>query len=419
MKKAMILAVGTGTGAEANIVKPLIKTVRNSRPDYVGFLVSEGPDGSRPNADSIIQELNLENYEIISLPNPDELDQIFKESNNLTRNIMARGFECSDISVDFTSGTKAMTSGLVLSAVANNCGELKYITGERKDGIVIEGTEKILTISPSAILAHHDIKIGMRLMRLYRFDTALDLFKGINTALLDEHDAGLVKNLKHIASAYGHWDKFNHYSFLGESGKASYGQAELKMFKIQKTTDRRLRTIGENLKKGFISEDVLADLFNNASRRTEEGKYDDAVSRLYRLVEMLAQWVLAKDYGLSTSDIDLEKVPPEMHGELENNRDKSDSTIKIGLEKSYRLLEALGSELGQAFFKNKVRGKIKIRNESILAHGTQPIIEKDCRSLLNLTHQFLNEFVSDFKNRVEELRFPWTGDMMAPIDGPS
>jgi len=40
MKRALILTVGTGTRPDTNIVRPLVKTIRHSHPDFVAFVAS-------------------------------------------------------------------------------------------------------------------------------------------------------------------------------------------------------------------------------------------------------------------------------------------------------------------------------------------------------------------------------------------
>ena len=44
---------------------------------------------------------------------------------------------------------------------------------------------------------------------------------------------------------------------------------------------------------------MLAFILNNARRREDENKFDDAVARLYRSLELFAQIRLSKEYGLS------------------------------------------------------------------------------------------------------------------------
>ncbi|MFH1090238.1 MAG: TIGR02710 family CRISPR-associated CARF protein, partial [Pseudomonadota bacterium] len=266
MKKALILTVGTGTRPETNIVKPLVKTVRNSSPDYVGFLVSAE---SRKYAEEIVKEVDLaeDAFSIVQLAQPDKIDQVFRAGNAMIRDIMARGFTCRDIAVDYTSGTKAMTGGLILSAVANSCEELKYITGQRRNGVVMDGTEEFLIMSPSAILAHREIQVAQLLICNYRFDAALDLLDGINPALLDEYDSRLAQNLEHLAHAYNYWDKFDHARYLGEYSQVAWGQKELEAFRSSDATRQQVTGIMKALKREELSEDMLADMFCNACRR--------------------------------------------------------------------------------------------------------------------------------------------------------
>jgi len=49
---------------------------------------------------------------------------------------------------------------------------------------------------------------------------------------------------------------------------------------------------------------LIADILNNARRRMKEGKYDDAMARLYRTVELIAQYRLKMKYEIDTSDVD-------------------------------------------------------------------------------------------------------------------
>src|SRR4030042_5999379 len=152
MKKALILTVGTGTRPDTDIVRPLVKTVRHSRPDFLAFVVSSV---SKKYAEEIARQLGLEEsqFQIHELASPEDIQAVFQEINALIREIRKRGFDCQDTEVDFTSGTKAMTGGAVIAAVFQACGSLKYITGERRNGIVIDGTEKFLSITPGSFFA--------------------------------------------------------------------------------------------------------------------------------------------------------------------------------------------------------------------------------------------------------------------------
>ncbi len=409
MKKAMVLTVGTGAGPEANIVNPLYFTVKHSHPDFTVFLASET---SRCFAEEVALRLKLEppEYRVEVLADPDDIDSVFRSANAVIRELLADGYDCGDLVADYTSGTKAMTAGLVLSAVGNTCGELKYITGKRKDGVVVNGTEQARSLTPAAIIANRQIRTVIRFLETYRFDAALDILETINPYLLDDHDRSVVEGLKHLAFGFGVWDKFDHKYFLGEYDKADFNLPELKGFVVPGGVKKRLAGIKRTLEAEppVITEDLLADLYNNSLRRLEEAKYDDSMARMYRLAEMLGQWALA-GYGLHSSDVDLAKVPETMTKDLENNRDRADGKIKIGLFKVYELLQALGSALGAAFIgDSKIKNLVTVRNYSILAHGAKPVSQEQCLSMARILKSLLTNHVPDFEQRAADLKFPWS-----------
>mgnify|MGYP005868764147 FL=1 len=53
---------------------------------------------------------------------------------------------------------------------------------------------------------------------------------------------------------------------------------------------------------------LIIELLQNAGRRIDEEKYDDAVARLYRTSELIGQTILRECYGLDSSDIDVNKI---------------------------------------------------------------------------------------------------------------
>lgn len=408
MKRALILTVGTGTRPDTHIVRPLIKTIRNSHPSYLVFIVSEA---SRQYAEAIVQQLALaeERFRIAQLRFPDDIQNIFTEINVVIREILQKGFQPQEIEIDFTSGTKAMTGGAVLSAVFHSCGSLKYITGERKNGIVMDGAEKFLSITPETIFALQELSLARRFILELRFEAALRVLDSINVFLLDSYQQALLGDLKNIAMAYKSWEAFDHKRFSGYYGKIiDFSAPEVHSFKVSEGVPQRLVNIARTLENQKLSEDLLADLFNNASRRFDEGKYDDALSRLYRMVEMLAQWELSKPpFEINTSNVDLRKIPPEKRGYYEELRDK-EGEIQIGLKKSYELLDLLGSPVGGHFLKDgKIKALLNKRNHSILAHGMRPISREDSQSLFECVESLAFTRITNFRELKKELDFPW------------
>ena len=119
----------------------------------------------------------------------------------------------------------------------------------------------------------------------------------------------------------------------------------------------------------------VADLINNAERRAEESKYDDAVARLYRTMELIAQYRLRKNYGIDPSNAETEKIPQSLMEKWNIPKDRK--TVKLALNSDYELLDALGDPLGQKYMEDrKLKNLLLKRNASILAHGQTPVTKQ-------------------------------------------
>lgn len=151
---------------------------------------------------------------------------------------------------------------------------------------------------------------------------------------------------------------------------------------------------------------AVIDLINNARRRMEEGKFDDATARLYRACELLEQWRLHEKFGIDTRDVDPAKVPEQSRKWLEGCRDRHDDVVRIGCARGYQLLTDFGDELGPRY--GDLKGKLKARNDSILAHGLTPVSGEACRSLLEVVESLARDVVPDYAAKTALLRFPWS-----------
>lgn len=103
---------------------------------------------------------------------------------------------------------------------------------------------------------------------------------------------------------------------------------------------------------------ILVSLLNNARRRYEEHKYDDAIARLYRSLELIAQIQLKTKYGLNSSNINIYSLKSRDVDEnyiesLKSSRADDTDEIKLGLIQDYNLLYQLEDELGKFFNENK------------------------------------------------------------------
>lgn len=121
---------------------------------------------------------------------------------------------------------------------------------------------------------------------------------------------------------------------------------------------------------------LIGDLRENARRCAERGRFDDAVGRLYRATELLAQARLRSRYGLHTGDlaVDHPAIPFASRERLERLRGAEDGRVRVSLVAGYRLLEEMGDPLGRYFAeRQEVMQLLEARNHSLFAHGLEPI----------------------------------------------
>ena len=158
-----------------------------------------------------------------------------------------------------------------------------------------------------------------------------------------------------------------------------------------KTNLQFLDRIVENSKqRGLL---LCYDLIANAKRRAElEHKYEDAMARLYRALEALAQYQLYSKYGIKTSNVNQNKLPDVLKEYFKNKYfDDTKNKVQIPLYASYQLLKELKDELGHNFFMqydNKIKPILDLRNSSLLAHGFNSVKKETYRKMYTVLLDF-------------------------------
>lgn len=153
---------------------------------------------------------------------------------------------------------------------------------------------------------------------------------------------------------------------------------------------------------------MLASILNNARRREDENKFDDAVARLYRSLELIAQIRLSKEYGIDSSNIDIDVLRQNNVDEDYLSEINISEEIKFGLTADYELLAKLNDELGDFYLENKnqIRNILKFRNNSILAHGFDSCSKKEYDEFSGIVLKAANLLHNDMEKFIEETKFP-------------
>jgi CRISPR-associated protein (TIGR02710 family) len=157
--------------------------------------------------------------------------------------------------------------------------------------------------------------------------------------------------------------------------------------------------------KGHGLESV-EDLLRNAERRAAQERYDDAVGRLYRAMELTEQLLLkigVSDQvgpdGILTGAVDLGRLPEAIQSDWQakaakvNAGEESDKpkSLKIALADGFDLLADLGHPTGLEWRKRRSElvNAISTRNSSLFAHGFTPIDYSGWREIYNRLGGFL------------------------------
>lgn len=368
--RGLLATVGVGTRADGShppVIDALARSIEAVRPSALALLLSR--ESSRF-ADDVAREAAPERTVRRVVRDPDDLAACFDAALGLLDALGDLGLEPGRIAVDVTSGTVAMRVGAALAAVSRRIPRYRLIGGPRVEGLVGPGREEFLEFEPAAVFAEEDLRLATELIRRFRFGSACQVLargQGARRGRARREAARLEK----VARGYQAWDLFDHRRALRTLRQAAR-EGDLAGFALPAEKDRFL----ERLAQGTKRPEGVADLVANARRRAEEGRYDDAVARLYRAMELTVQVALAR-HGLEAGDLDVTKLRgPGLRAMLEREA-RPDRTgrrrVRVGLVRGLEVLRDQGDPLGELADEPPLRDALEMRNQSILAHGLRPV----------------------------------------------
>ncbi len=142
--------------------------------------------------------------------------------------------------------------------------------------------------------------------------------------------------------------------------------------------------------RGKLSVENVVDMLENARRRiADQGRYDDGVARLYRVVEMWHQWRLLKNYSISTKKVDWEQVNKGARARFLEVTTLTQLPTTLDLARARTLDHALSGKVGEK--DNLLQDLLQQRNSSILAHGLQPVGERSAKRFLEYVDAMVDE----------------------------
>ena len=439
MKRALIIQVG-------NKYERAVKSIEHIKPNVVYFIYDGDYEKYIP---EIRNKTNL-NYrvECREICDFQSISESYSISKEIFREVDRKHYE---IHVGVSNGTKAMVAGLSLASVGYDC-HFVYVgstrDGRDRDGTgeVIPGHEKVISdFHPMKKQATIEISRGKRYFNKFLFEESIKYFKQAREYL---KDPTIIDIYIKITKLYHEWDKFKNLIVYYNIKRNKYSDAQLDYYlenqiyneiiynekvkrHFQDNEKEFLNQIKKNIdflsrkvsRDGVINENdiyyYLPDLLNNAERRINEKKYEDATARLYRASELIAQIRLYELGFINERKLRDQKVfhVPKLELIGTNNlkviefvarkpdfQDSDEKDIKLALSESYELLELLGDDLANV--KDDISEELSNRNNSILAHGLKHCNDEDARNLLNKLIIYSNNTFDCFDKNLDDSKFP-------------
>ncbi|RMH08539.1 MAG: TIGR02710 family CRISPR-associated protein [Nitrospirae bacterium] len=399
--KVLILSVGGS-------LEPITTSIQHHHAQHVVFFASEQSVEQIGTIKAILhaQQVTFTNENVI-VRDAQDLTDCYAQALVCTDRALGKGCQPSEVLVDFTGGTKPMSAALALATVGRGF-TFSYVGGSERTktglGTVVTGTEQLLEqVDPFQFFAVQERRKIALYFERYQFEAAQTVLAG----LLERYTAGPLHvafvMLHQVAQGYAAWERFQYEEALRVLKQAFrswckaveanptilYAEA-CPVIEHNVGWLEQLKTHTNHFRQPHT--DLVADMIANAERRAEEGKYDDAVVRLYRALELAAQAAIFRRLGCETSAVPATQIPEALQKDfVQRGYESQPGTFQLPLEASYRVLAALGEPEGVHFLeRQKDMKKIQsARNFSMLAHGLNPTTREAYDSLHALIATFL------------------------------
>jgi CRISPR-associated protein (TIGR02710 family) len=194
---------------------------------------------------------------------------------------------------------------------------------------------------------------------------------------LDQASLEAIDSLKQHLAVMMRWDRFEWDEALRDATRLNPQQhSEALLLWWQRVVAAQAMLHGEEVAVACTGYELVQDLLLNAERRGRRGWYDDAVARLYRALELLAQTYIQLELGYHHQTF---------WDDPDIQRDCREWRVRRGVGGLFWWLKHRegGTGLGGAASRQwpVLQQLLDARNHSLLGHGLQPVLQRDWRSL--------------------------------------
>ena len=344
-----------------------------------GMVNKSKPGPTKPDLPNLLTlcQLSGSQFSLIKVP-PDDLTACYFEIQTAIKSI-----DTSELIADYTGGTKTMSAALAMIAADHNL-QLNLVVGTRSDHIKVkDGSEESVILDIQQLRYQRSIKLIAQYWQRHAYQQAQSAAESIPLTM---HNKVSRNTLIQLSKAFAAWDCFDHEQAadLLDNYRSKIGR----YYASHLTVIKHLMDAKKEEYKVKYTPYLIIDVWNNAERKAAQGYYDDAIARVYRVLEWTAQWILLKDKGWQTAELPDIEFPPEIN--ITTNRQ---GQKQAGLYASWQLVQLYADNDVKNFVDQQLEtmmNHIKIRNDSILAHGFKPVANSQWQALnLWMVEQFL------------------------------
>lgn len=217
----------------------------------------------------------------------------------------------------------------------------------------------------------------------------------------------IENNFRKIINLYNKWDSFVYENYDFDELIEFF--TNLKSLEDNKKSMEILSDKNHELHNAY----KIADFINNAKRRIEEEKYDDAIIRLYRTLELISEVELYEKYGIRKTDVHINELK-ELDIEefaLKNIIRRLDfkyPKYNIPLTTTFFLLQKLFDEVGTHYYfnKDKYQQLFQKRNISVLVHGNYKYNTEELMEMYDLVCSMAEIYNKDMQKYIDATTFP-------------
>ena len=389
----LLLTVGTGTRDKPveTILEPFRKSLEAAGAERNILLPSQITEPIARKIAENFPQFRAEIRPLAKAGDENNADRCFEHYDAVIAELLAEGADPAAMIADITRGTKAMSAALLLAAAVRGVKRVRYLASEQRNesGMAEPGSEQVSDIEPSFIFIRQTLLRGEELLRAGNFRAAEQLLAplwpgaGRSKEGYEKEAAAMIW----AARFWGAWDRFDYgvaERLLGETPSSpAAGFHGFLPSSEQKTLLAALGSplpnpMGERVKHCRA---VTADLLANAERRSAEGRFEEVLVRVYRILELMTTYRLFS-HGIDAEDVDWQDERVKQW--LTSRKDAGSRVVRppraLGRKQSAELLAFL--EQGRPDSRGaRIAAKLRetgawlgvddaeLRNGSILIHG--------------------------------------------------